>query len=366
MRRRRRSTDEDSHPDRWIVSYADFITLLFAFFIVMYAISTLNENKYRAVGNALGFAFNRPHSALPPPTMLGTTLPQPILPKPQPRTDDAARYAREQQLSGVAARMTDALAPLVESGQVRLKKSPAGLVVEIDASVLFAPAQATLRPGSIAALTAAARVVAEVANAVQVEGHTDSQPIASTVYPSNWELASARAASVVRLFSANGVDPKSAEIGYFSVEPVYDWKQPKRKLVGYRVNASTTLKLKDFNKIGPIVQALADTDVTDNQSLSYTLENIDAAKLKAVEDAYCRANDSAATVAKVGGRTLGELSYASVDTFEQVRVIANMARGPMPMMAGGLRVQSDAAPTAEFSPQTIQVTAHVNALFVLK
>jgi len=181
-----------------------------------------------------------------------------------------------------------------------------------------------------------------------------------------YERASKNAEQIRQILRANGVDPKSAEIGYFSVEPVYDWKQAKRKLVGYRVNASTTLKLKDFNKIGPILQQLADTDVTDNQALNYTLENIDAAKQKAVEDAYRRANDSAATIAKAGGRTLGELSYASVDTFEQVRVIANMARGPAPMMAGALKVQSEAAPTEEFSPQTIQVTAHVNALFVLK
>lgn len=181
-----------------------------------------------------------------------------------------------------------------------------------------------------------------------------------------YERASKNADQIRQILRANGVEPKSAEIGYFSVEPVYDWKQPKRKLVGYRVNASTTLKLKDFNKIGPIVQQLADTDVTDNQSLSYTLDNIDVAKQKAVEDAYRRANDSAATVAKAGGRALGELSYASVDTFEQVRVIANMARGPMPMVAGAMRAQAEAAPTAEFSPQTIIVTAHVNALFVLK
>jgi hypothetical protein len=180
-----------------------------------------------------------------------------------------------------------------------------------------------------------------------------------------YDRASKNADQIRQILRANGVDPKSAEIGYFSVEPVYDWRQPKRKLIGYRVNASTTLKLKDFNKIGPIVQQLADTDVTDNQSLSYTLENIDAAKQKAVEDAYRRARDSAATVAQAGGRTLGELSYASVDTFEQVRIIANMARGPM--MAGAMRGQAEVpAPTAEFSPQTIQVTAHVNAMFVLK
>ena len=181
-----------------------------------------------------------------------------------------------------------------------------------------------------------------------------------------YERASKNADQIRQILRANGVEPKAAEIGYFSVEPVYDWKQPKRKLVGYRVNASATLKLKDFNKIGPIVQQLADTDVTDNQSLSYTLENIDVAKQKAVEDAYRRANDSAGTIARAGGRVLGELSYASVDTFEQVRVIANMARGPMPMMAGAARLQSEAAPTAEFSPQTIVVTAHVNALFVLR
>ena len=181
-----------------------------------------------------------------------------------------------------------------------------------------------------------------------------------------YDHASKNADQFRQILRSNGIDPKSAQIGYFSIDPVYDWKQPKRKLVGYRVNASTTLKLKDFNKIGPIVQQLADTDITDNQSLSYTLENIDVGKQKAVEDAYRRANDSAATVAKAGGRALGELSYASVDTFEQVRVIANMARGPMPMVAGAMRAQAEAAPTAEFSPQTIVVTAHVNALFVLK
>jgi uncharacterized protein YggE len=181
-----------------------------------------------------------------------------------------------------------------------------------------------------------------------------------------YEHASKSADQFRQILRANGIDPKSAEIGHFSIQPVYDWKQAKRKLIGYRVDAGTTLKLKDFNKIGPIVQQLADTDVTDNQSIGYTLENIDAAKQKAVEDAYRRANDSAATVARAGGRALGELSYASVDTFEQVRVIANMSRGPMPMMAGAMRVQADVAPTAEFSPQTIVVTAHVNALFALR
>jgi chemotaxis protein MotB len=111
--------------------------------------------------------------------------------------------------------------PLVETGQVRMKPSARGLVVEINASVLFAPGQATLRPDSIQALQAVAQVLTEVDNAVHVEGHTDTLPIASVQYPSNWELASARASSVVRLFAAGGVAAQRlSAIGYADNRPV--------------------------------------------------------------------------------------------------------------------------------------------------
>ena len=159
----------------------------------------------------------------------------------------------------------------------------------------------------------------------------------------------------------NGVDPASAEVGFFSLQPVYDYRTPKRKLVGYRVNTSVTVKLKDFTKVGPIVQQFADMDVTADQNLHYTLENIDAAKVRAVEDALQRARNSAAAVARAGGRTLGDLSYASVDVFEAV------APPPIPMRA--MKAEAAGAPpppTAEFAPQKITVTAHVNALFLLK
>src|SRR6266849_5968902 len=176
-----------------------------------------------------------------------------------------------------------------------------------------------------------------------------------------YDLASKSAEQVRQLLRSNAIEPKSAEIGYFSLQPVYDYKTPKRKLVAYRVNANVSLKLKDFSKIAPIVQQLADTDVSENQSLSYTLEDMDAAKTKAVEDAYRRARDSAAALARASGRTLGELSYASVDTFENVR--------PMPM-AGAFWQKNVAAaapaPTEEFTPQSVSVTAHVNAMFGLK
>lgn len=176
-----------------------------------------------------------------------------------------------------------------------------------------------------------------------------------------YDRASKSAEQIRQILRSNGIEPKAAEIGFFSLQPVYDYKNPKRKLVAYRVNANVSLKLKDFSKVAPILQQLADADITENQSVSYTLEDMDAAKTRAVEDAYRRARDSAATVARASGRTMGELSYASVDTFENVR--------PMPMMARAMPMGVAAAapvPTEEFSPQTITVTAHVNALFTLR
>ncbi len=180
-----------------------------------------------------------------------------------------------------------------------------------------------------------------------------------------YDHASKSAEQVREILRNNGIDPKTAEIGFFAIQPVYDWRQPKRKVVGYRVNSSVTLKLKDFSKVAGIVQQLADADVSENESVSYTLENIDAAKIKASQDAFQRAHAEAQAIATAGGRTLGELSYASVDTYEQVRILAqpNFSRA----MAAPMAAQAASpTPTAEFSPQKVVVTAHVNTMFTLK
>lgn len=165
---------------------------------------------------------------------------------------------------------------------------------------------------------------------------------------------------VRQVLRSNGIDPKMASFGFLSVQPVYDWK-PKQHVVGYRVTTYVTLKLRDFSKVGPITQQLADANVSETQTLNYVLENMDEAKNHAVEDAYRRARNSAETIARASGRTLGDLSYASVDTFENVRPI-------MPRLARSMSMAAAApvAPTEEFTPQTVNVTAHVNALFNLK
>jgi uncharacterized protein len=177
---------------------------------------------------------------------------------------------------------------------------------------------------------------------------------------SAYELASKNVEQVRQVLRDSGIEPKAATIGFFSVQPVYQWEGGKQKPNGFRVTTDVTLKLKDFSKIGPITEGLANAGVTETQTLNYTLENIDEAKNKAVEDAYRRARKSAEALARASGRAVGELSYASVDTFENQRPVPRMfhamakAAAPTP------------EPTEEFTPQNVTVTAHVNALFTLK
>ena len=176
-----------------------------------------------------------------------------------------------------------------------------------------------------------------------------------------YEKASKQAEATRQVLRANGIDPKSAEIGFMAVNPQYDYSKSQHKLIGYQATTSVSLKLKDFSKIGPITQQLADASVTDSQSLSYTLDSSEEAKGKAVADAYHRARASAEALAAASGRTLGGLSYATVDTFENIRVAPMMKRAmPMAMAA------AVPAPTEEFSPQNVTVSAHVNATFELK
>ena len=221
---RKRHDEEHENHERWLVSYADFITLLFAFFVVMYAISTLNEGKYRVLADALVVAFRHDpvvtaqSNGLSP--MNRTSSYAPPRPSVKPTVDPLRKQKAEKMLT-LAKNISEALKPLVQSGQVRMTQLPHGLAVEINASVLFAPAQAALQPDSVAALEAVAKLLVDAPQQIRVEGHTDNLPIASALYPSNWELSSARASSVVRLFMASGVEAgRLSAVGYADNKPV--------------------------------------------------------------------------------------------------------------------------------------------------
>jgi uncharacterized protein YggE len=165
-----------------------------------------------------------------------------------------------------------------------------------------------------------------------------------------------------QVLKSNGIDLKAAQFGTYQMQPMYDWKNPKHKVIGYRVASDVTLKLRDFSKIGVLTEQLADVEDTQNQSVNYTLEDIEQAKAKASEDALKKARNQAAAVATAGGRTLGELLYASVDV-NQANIV------PMVFSAASMRGAAPMAtppPMTDFTPQTVTINAHVNALFALK
>jgi len=262
--RRSRKHDEHENHERWLVSYADFITLLFAFFVVMYAISTLNEGKYRVLADSLIVAFRNDSvvtaqtTGLAPINRTTSSAPQ----RPAMKVVDPLRKQKTRDMQDLAKRINDAMMPLVQSGQVRLKQLPHGLAVEINASVLFAPAQASLQQAeSIAALEAVAKLLALSQQQIRVEGHTDHLPIASATFPSNWELSSARASSVVRLFIGAGVAPaRLAAVGYADHKPVESNDTPEGRSRNRRV---TLMILEDLAPPGdhsPPAAPSADTE----------------------------------------------------------------------------------------------------------
>jgi chemotaxis protein MotB len=234
MGRRRRGSEEDrDNHERWLVSYADFITLLFAFFVVMYAISQVNEGKYRVLSDTLSSAFRTvPGSTSGAMVAVNPDAPMPIaIPFRKPnvgiKTDETQRVKKEK-LRNMAKDINEALAPLVKEGQVRVTEGALGITVDINASVLFAPGDATLDVGAVSALIAMARILAPTDFPITVEGHTDNTPINTPRFPSNWELSGTRASSVVRLFIDNGVDPRRmTATGYADQRPVADNATPE-------------------------------------------------------------------------------------------------------------------------------------------
>jgi chemotaxis protein MotB len=244
---RKRKPEEHENLERWLVSYADFITLLFAFFVVMYAISQVNEGKYRVLSDSLLQAFQS--SAAPTQKVSTDSAAQAVLSKqastvvPPIRKNDAqsaqqsVQFKKEtEKMKGIAKDIMKVMERLVKSGQVKVTQSARGIAIEINASVLFASGQAALEGESLKVLKAVAEVLTEVENSIQVEGYSDNAPINSPMYPSNWELSSARASSVARLFEENGIPPhRVVVLGYGENKPVDSNDTPEGRARNRRV-----------------------------------------------------------------------------------------------------------------------------------
>ena len=206
MARRPKRPEHDNH-ERWMVSYADLITLLFAFFVVMYGISSVNEGKYKVFGAAINKAFGTKANPSEGGSVRLTEEEiyfKSLVDRRNARLAEKQRKQNERMQS-LAKNLNESMASFVKNGQMNVSQTGRGVELEINASALFNQGEADIQPEAKKTLADAAKVLVGNEFAIEVEGHTDNLPISTNRFPSNWELSSARASSVVRLFIDQGV-----------------------------------------------------------------------------------------------------------------------------------------------------------------
>jgi len=254
---RRHQHEEHANHEAWAIPYGDLVTLLLAFFVVMYAMSSVNEGKYRVLSDSLVAAFRGSPRTLDPIQVgekqvgsgadISMTVVQQAMLEGQPRemlepapmkvTDVASRRNRNaadnaydaeaqhdqaamQELESVAEEVERAMSNLIRDQMVVVRRHGVWVEVEIRTDILFPSGVAALSPGAQKVLKQLADTLKPFPNPIRVEGHTDNRPIRSAAFPSNWELSAARAASVVHLFTENGMDPRRlAVIGLGEYRP---------------------------------------------------------------------------------------------------------------------------------------------------
>ena len=222
---RKKKEEEHENQERWLISYADFITLLFAFFVVMYSSSSVHEGKYRAVADSVNEAFH-PVIALSSSNIRLTS-----------KQSGTAMFDTGLKLFFKYRKMEEEVRAMDPSGQISLIKDRRGTVIRIENSLAFETGQAEILPVFSEKLDKIAELIAALPNPVQVEGHTDNIPIKTPVYPSNWELSTARAMSIVRYFvDRHAMDPQRFSVsGYGEFRPIGTNDSPEGRAKNRRV-----------------------------------------------------------------------------------------------------------------------------------
>ncbi len=252
----KRKHEEHENHERWLVSYADFITLLFAFFVVMYSTSSVNEGKYRVLSDSLMGAFSSRERSLQP-IQVGNLVRSPPSDEISPATSstpvsvaeivsgDAEQAAaggtlvelgeEAQELdpqspeapmadsARLASGISKSVLPQIDKDLVEVRLEADRIEIELKSSILFPSGSARLVEQASPMLEDVATVLKGFPNPIRVEGFTDNVPIRTVAFPSNWELSAARAASVVHLFMKYGVRPeRMTAIGHGEYRPVAD------------------------------------------------------------------------------------------------------------------------------------------------
>jgi len=279
MPRRRVNVDE-VRSDRWVISYADFITLLFAFFVVMYAISSVNEEKYKQVADSLSGIFTGPDgSAQRPVDGRAEKDPQGIgvyaggeANNTTPTVKIVPPNARNSaSLKEIGGQMEVQFKKLIRDGHVAVQSNNLWVAIEMGANLLFPEG------GALPAITAdpvferLARILKGYPNPIHVEGFTDNQLISTDQFPSNWELSAARAAGVVRILEINGIQPqRMSAVGFGEYQPL----ESNFTEQGRQINRRIVIVVSRDRKTQRVVSAFGSQQVSED-AVSGILANED-------------------------------------------------------------------------------------------
>ena len=223
--RRRQALGAEPSKDRWLLTYADLITLLLAFFIIMYSMSHLDAKRFGKVSDALNGIFT------------GETT-QPLLEAMYDDQEGSGPLKITRLQSLMRSIENKAYEKGIDHKKFESEITERGLVIHITESALFDPGEAKLSPAALDLLDLVAGEIMTVPNHVRVEGHTDTSPIQTARFPSNWELSSARATEVVRyLVNAHGYPPnKISALGYGEFRPIRPNNTPENRAKNRRVD----------------------------------------------------------------------------------------------------------------------------------
>lgn len=247
MVRRRRENIHINH-ERWLISYADFITLLFAFFVVMYSISQVNDSKYRVLSDTFIEAFHQPTDVqmvdepqdqsapsndIITPIDMGNTAVSPVSDNSLNQNDTSTAQQSQisagqidpvktsDELTQISDLVTEKFSQLIADQMIQVSSNELWLQIELKDSILFSSGSADASVQAQKIFDEIAEILSGYSNPIQVEGFTDNIPINSAKYPTNWELSSARASAIVKYLASKGIAPERlSAVGYGEYQPV--------------------------------------------------------------------------------------------------------------------------------------------------
>jgi chemotaxis protein MotB len=255
---RKKKHEEHVNAEAWAIPYGDLVTLLFALFTVMYAMSSVNEGKFRVLSDSMIAAFHgapkslqpinigdkeagkggdKPLTGVSPTALMKLSSPKSMaivnIPRPTPIPDAHPPPAIPGVLMRMERQVQDAMQSLIDAKLVTVRRENMWLEIEINTDILFTSGAGEFSAAAAPVLDKLAEVLKRFPNPIRVEGHTDDRPIRTAAFPSNWELSAARAASVVHEFTKAGIDPLRLEIvGFGEFHP----RQPNTSVEGRNAN----------------------------------------------------------------------------------------------------------------------------------